>query len=324
MSRVMGLKISSRAGRFKKKLVSSEVLLIEAGPLEAKLAPLVATYKSGQLSASEFTAAYLITILSHRNPGTWAGAKRAKLNTPHHMPTLLKDLPLKFEPNIQRRLEGITNLGDLFAQFAFKSTPEAVNRAILAWSHGDYRLELMFRIPTPQEVLDQQKQGRRCVTAIVQATQLKKYILGQRDALSFTMHDLIHADHFYHHNDSFQSQLGLYALLDFCMKQNHFEEHLKLNKFQDEFEYLIADMNAYAVHLLKCLKSALIFYHPEGENFFANWVLKITTDQNEQDALLELNTQTYDEKKQDAYLLKLLERYKLTRPDISPNFSHSH
>ena len=89
----------------------------------------------------------------------------------------------------------------------------------------------MFRIPRPEEVLNQQKQGRRCVTVILDPEKAKKFILGERDALGFTMHDLIHADHFYHNNQCYQGQLGFYGFLDHCMTQNHFADHLKLPAF---------------------------------------------------------------------------------------------
>lgn len=306
----MAIKTSSRMGRFKKKLVSAEVLLIEAEPISLKLQGHHERYKSGAITGPEFVAAYLITILAHRHPGTWLGAKRPHFEIQHEMKTPLSSFGFSFEPNIQKRLEGIQNLGELFSSFAFKATPETVNRAILSWSNGSYGLELMFRIPTPVEVLDQQKQGRRCVTVITKANQLKNYILGERDALSFTMHDLIHADHFYHHNESYQGQLGFYGFLDHCMKENYFTTQLESEKFQGEFEYLIADMNAYAVHLMKCLKSALVFYHQDGENFFNSWVNKITTLHHEKNAWKKLNTSEYEAQSQDIHLLNFLERFK--------------
>jgi hypothetical protein len=157
------------------------------------------------------------------------------------------------------------SLLDLFAQYSFKSTPYSVNRALVEWVNGNYGLELMFRIPKPKEVLKQQIMGRRCVTTITD-DRLQNYILGERDALSFTMHDLIHADHFYYHNDCFEGQVGFYNLL--YQSFDYFD--LSKKKFTDEFEYLISDMNAYAVHLLKCLKSAMIHYF--DEDYFQAWL----------------------------------------------------
>ncbi len=262
------------------------------------------------ISPAEFTAIYLLTVLAHRLPGTWLGAKRSQVLTTHHnLNYPITNLKIAFEPNIQKRLASFTTLGELFQNFAFKSTPLTVNRSILNWSTGLYGLELMFRIPKPAEVLDQQKRGRRCVTVILDSEKAKKFILGERDALGFTMHDLIHADHFYHNNQCYQGQLGFYGFLDYCMSQNHFDEHLKTEAFEAEFEYLISDMNAYAIHLMKCFKSALMHYHARPETFFPNWLTHFKLAEKELDAFNSLNTEAYDGTK-DIILLNFLEGWR--------------
>lgn len=293
MNSVSPIKSSSRAGRFKKKLVSEEELLIEAPLILAKVAPF-----PNLLSAADFCAAYLLVYLSHRYPGNWLGSKKEFVKTPG---VKWRDLPFQFEANIVRRLEGIETVNEIFASFALKSTPLTVNRAILEWSAGRYGLELMFRIPYPHEVLTQQKMGRRCVTTLVDH-RISKYILGERDALSFTMHDLIHADHFYHHNECYEGQLGFYGLLDKTI--SYFD--LTNEKFAAEFEYLIADMNAYAIHLLKCLKSAMLHYF--SEDYFRGWAQPL----NAPAALFTLNTPDYSPVPMDEELLAWLKNFTAT------------
>jgi hypothetical protein len=252
-------------------------------------------------------------VLSKRLPGSWPGAKRSEpLVGDHKLNYPINELMLSWEPNIQQRLKHIQTLGDLFNYFAFMSTPLSVNRSILNWSLNHYGLELMFRIPSPKEVLNQQKYGRRCVTIILDSQKSRKYILGERDALGFTMHDLIHADHFYHNNLSFEGQLGFYGLLDYCLSESHFDEHLQDLKFEQEFEYLISDMNAYAIHLLKCFKSALLHYHKTGEAFFRDWIRKLNLTALEADALLKLNTSLY-QGTDDQILLQILSRFQAER-----------
>jgi hypothetical protein len=305
-------KSSSRAGRFKKKLVSESALLEEAEVIPAKLAPFLDLFSKKQMTSAELTAVYIIIYLAHRFPGNWVGSLRPSFNIQHQLnfPLAgLKEAGLIFEANIAKRLSGRQTLGDIFQYFALKSTPQAVNRSLLSWSSGSYQLELMFRIPLPREVLDQQKHSRRCVSLLWEKEKISKFILGERDALSFTMHDLIHADHFFHNNFSYQGQLGFYGLLDHCMEQGHFREHLNNDKFESEFEYLISDMNAYAIHLLKCLKSALIYYHAEGDVFFNHWVTKITSEAPIQEALLGLNDKNYDSR-QDQLILDFLDRWR--------------
>lgn len=249
-----------------------------------------------QLSGADFVAAYIVMYLSHRFPGTWLGAKKPLTNVNG---VNWRDLGFNFEPNIVKRLEGVETLQSIFASFALQSTPLTVNRAILEWSAGNYGLVHMNRIPSAKEVLKQQKIGKRCVTTIVDH-RMSQYILGERDALSFTMHDLIHADHFYYHNDCYQGQLGFYGLLDKTF--DYFD--LNHEKFAHEFEYLIADMNAYAIHLLKCLKSAMIHYF--SEDYFNGWA----KDLNPPSGLYALNTKDYS-LEFDAEILAWLDQYRL-------------
>ncbi len=313
MSTNLPTKSSSRAGRFKKKLVSEVALEKEAPVIQERMNQILVAFENQKISAAEFCAIYIIIVLSYRHPGTWLGAKRALALCPVHQLTYpLKSLNLDFEPNIKKRLMGFETLGEVFQFFAFKSTPHTVNRSVINWSMGSYGLEMMFHIPKPSEVLHQQKQGRRCVTIILDQRRASKFILGERDSLGFTMHDLIHADHFYHNNECFLGQLGFYGLLDSCMSQNHFTEHLGNQAFQNEFEYLIADMNAYAVHLMKCLKSALTHYHEDGDHFYQDWLGKLHLQENEKEAFLKLNSVLY-EAKDDELILGVFDRYQFSR-----------
>ena len=310
MSAHLPIKSSSRAGRFKKKLVSEEFLTTEAPLIEERMKPILEMFYQGRISSAELTAIYILTTLSHRFPGTWLGAKRPQALLPtHELPFALDSLVGGREPNIQRRLSGLHTIGELFQFFAFKATPLSVNRSILGWSNKTYGLELMFSIPKPEEVLAQQQHGRRCVTVILEKEKANKFILGQRDSLGFTMHDLIHADHFYHHNQSYQGQLGFYGFLSHCMEEKHFDELLKKPEFEDEFEYLISDMNAYAVHLFKCFKSALIHYHPDGQNFYTSWLRNFSLTDSQTDALLTLNSEAYEGSKDQA-LLDFLDQWR--------------
>jgi hypothetical protein len=302
-------KSSSRAGRFKKKLVSEEFLRQEAPVIESQLQPILDDYHQKLLSPAELVGAYIVMVLSYRYPGVWLGAKnKSPLMDQHQLPYPIKNLFTLFEPNIQKRLASYETLGEVFNHFALKSTPLTVNRSLLKWSMGLYGLELMFRIPSPSEVLKQQIRARRCVTVLIDKMKAASYILQERDALSFTMHDLIHADHFYHDNHCFEGQLGFYGFLNHCMEENHFADYLTNPKFMAEFEYLIADMNAYAIHLFKCLKAALIFYHPQKEVGFGQWLEKLKLESHVKEALVHLNTDHY-RSNDDITILQYLRKW---------------
>lgn len=312
MSPNIPMKNSSRSGRFKKKLVPPESLRKEAEEIESKFLPILHAHESKSISDAEFCALYSLTILNYRFPHHWLGAKRSPIQTEHNLTFPIRDLEnlgFVFEENIQKRLTEINTLGDIFNNYSLKSTPQTVNRALLQWSTGVYGLVLMFRIPSAAEVLNQQKQAKRCVTVLWEKKRTENYILGERDALSFTMHDLIHADHFFFHNECFEGQLGFYGLLDFCMKRGDFNELMSNKKFYDEFEYLISDMNAYAIHLMKCLKAALIFYHPGKEDFFNSWLNSLEIDSTELNALINLNSLKHKDE-DHKIVLNFLSRYK--------------
>jgi hypothetical protein len=322
MSPNIPMKNSARSGRFKKKLVPPESLRKEAEEIESKFLPILHAHESKSISDAEFCALYILTILNYRFPHHWLGAKRSPIQSEHNLPfpiSNLENLGFEFTENIQKRLSQIKTLGDIFNNYSLKSTPQAVNRALLQWSTGLYGLVLMFRIPSAAEVLNQQKHAKRCVTVLWEKKRTENYILGERDALSFTMHDLIHADHFFFHNECFEGQLGFYGLLDFCMKRGDFNELMSNDKFYGEFEYLISDMNAYAIHLMKCLKSALIFYHAEKDLFFNKWIRKLELNSAELSAIENLNSPHHKDE-DHKIILELLARFKA---QIWPNSFHS-
>lgn len=302
MTCTLDIKSSSRAGRFKKKLVSLEALQTEAPLIEQKMVPFLKLFHQKKLSAAELTATYIITVLSHRFPGTWLGSKVQVLHD-HEIAVSLSELPFEFEPSILKRLSGFKTLGDVFQNFSFRSTPLSINRAVLHWSSSVYPLILMFCIPSSREVLEQQKNGRRCVTILTDAKRTRDYILGERDALSFTLHDLIHADHFYQDHEHTIGQKGFYRLMDQSLNEGHFGNLLRQEGFSREFDYLISDMNAYPVHLMKCFKSALLFY---GEEEFGAWVASLPFDEKMKRALIDLNTDQYRAEDQDQIILDFL------------------
>jgi len=290
---------SSRSGRFKKKLVSLDELKNEAPLIEEKMQKFLQAFRKNEITPVEFCSIYILTILAHRYPFHFLGQKHSSQTQPHHLHFKCADLDLV--PFIKSKIGHLT-LGELLSSYSLRSTPQTVNRALLKWSTGEYPLVLMFRIPGPYEVLDQQTTGKRCVTVLTESKHTEKYILGERDTLSFTMHDLIHADHFYQDKEIFEGQLGFYGLLQ--EHKNYFLPLCSHEKFYTEFEYLIADMNAYPIHSLKCLKSAVIHHHSEG--VFQQWAEGFRV----RDELLKLNSSQYIPQQEDEKILNWLKEFK--------------
>ncbi len=73
--------------------------------------------------------------------------------------------------------------------------------------------------------------------------------------------------------------------------------------FAREFDYLISDMNAYPVHLMKCLKSAMIHY---GHSDFEKWIQLMKFDERISEALFDLNSEKYRPEIQDQEILNYL------------------
>jgi len=290
---------SSRSGRFKKKLIGPEDLKIEAPLIEEKMKKFLEALRKNEISQVEFCSIYILTVLAHRHPFHFLGQKLSTEAKPHQLYFKCENLDLV--PFIKNKIGHLT-IGELLSSYSLRSTPQTVNQSLLKWSTGEYPLVLMFRVPGPYEVLDQQTTGKRCVTVLTESKYTEKYILGERDALSFTMHDLIHADHFYQDQEIFEGQLGFYGLLQ--EHKNYFLPLCDHEKFYSEFEYLIADMNAYPIHSLKCLKSAVIYYH--SEEIFNKWAECF----NVKNELLRLNSIHYLPQLEDEKILNWLKEFK--------------
>jgi hypothetical protein len=293
-------KVSSRQGRFKKKLVSLDSLLVEAPSIEASLRPFVELYLNQKISAPELCGIYILLVQNFRRPYHFLGQEARPLLDRHEIHFPCANLPLH---SFVLKKIGHLSVGDVFNLFSLRSTPQSVNRALIEWSNKNYLLDLSFNIPSPFDVLTQQSLGKRCVSLLYKKNWSSKYILGERDALSFLYHDLIHADHFYFQNNCFESQISFYGFLE--KEKIFFTELIKNPKFYHEFEYLIADMNAYPIHSLKCLKSAIIHY---GSNeMYLSWIESFEVNSE----LRKLNTKDYLPERDDQLILGWLEKFKL-------------
>jgi hypothetical protein len=298
---------SSRAGRFKKRLVGPEALQKEAPILHQRISLLRTWLESNEISDKEFVALSIIATLSYRFPNSWPGARRSALLETSSLTFPMTRVPWEIESNVRQRLAGFPTIGEVFNHFSLRSVPLSVNRSILSWGQGNYKLRLFFHIPKPQEVLAQQVLGERCVTVLAKESEISKYILGERDHLGFTLHDLIHADHFFHENQHHRGQINFYRLLQNGLGKGAFLKALEDENFEREFEYLISDMNAYPVHLMKCLKAALIHYSKDSKNYFLDWLKGNHFSVELEDALKNLNTPAYDALREDDIILKGLE-----------------
>ncbi len=205
-------------------------------------------------SDAEFVAAYFLAGFEILHAKNWKGARfNANLWPEHWLTTFVEQSPLK-----------------RIAQYSLRGIPLSANRTLLAWQAGEYQLKLFFSVPSIAEVLQMQRQGVRCVTCLCEPEELQKYVLAERDPLSFTLHDLIHADHFFHDQTQRTVQIGFSRWLWLIWQA---QEPLRIAEshphFLTQFEYVSADMNSHGAHLSKYLKAILC--QCGQENVLSSW-----------------------------------------------------
>lgn len=202
------------------------------------------------------------------------------------------------------KLKGITSLG-LFTLFNLKAVPESINKTMIRWLQAIWSIEMLEYIPSPRELLRLQVKNTRCITVITDPEDIASLVLESRDPLSFVLHDLMHADQFFSQIESQKGQLGFYHLINSVYDQPELRNLLKMDKhFKKEFEYVTSDMNAYVIHLFKCLKSSIFRTVPfaKEENIFDKLLMWWKMNDEEKNSSYKLNTPHFNH--QDEIVLK--------------------
>lgn len=246
--------MKNRSGSYKKILIVEGLL----GPHRTTLTKNIDILRSQTLSSFELCTLYILLFLRIRHPKNWLQKKNSFQANPSEK-KLLDLIPLEFNLTDweKEKLKDVS-AHDLFKYYNLKGIPLAVNRTMINWDLGLWKIELLTHIPTPRELLRMQVHNTRCITLTTDHDEIDKLVLSARDPLSFVLHDLHHADHFFNQDDSLKGQLGFYSLMESVYDRPELKKNLKEDKqFKSEFEYVVSDMNAYVIHLFKCLKSAM-------------------------------------------------------------------
>jgi hypothetical protein len=177
----------------------------------------------------QVVAQYLLTFLKTLRPRDYRGG-------PHQA-------QLKLQTNI------LPSVLEDFAKISFRSVPLAVNRALIGWAEGRYHLKLLAHVPSSLEVLEMQSRGERIVTCFFKPQELLETHEGGRDAFVFALHDLIHADHFFHDPGLAEAQRDFYSECLVRYRSGEFTERLGDAAWADQFHYIISDMNSHPEHL---------------------------------------------------------------------------
>jgi hypothetical protein len=144
--------------------------------------------------------------------------------------------------------------------------PHAASNALYHFYRGQYPLEILCYEPEPLELLKLQIAGKRILTFNPHFQEWPHQKYGERDPLSFWLHDLIHAEHFFSDPQNRQGQIGFYRLLYEILSHKILDTILLNSEFNKSFSYLMSDMNAHPLHLIKTLRAYLkIHSHVDSE-----------------------------------------------------------
>lgn len=283
--------MKNRDGSYKKILLDASMLLANGEILRTNIKELKTSALSSSLSKKDFTTLYMLLFLRIKHPKNWLQKKSEKKIQSSIGINLLSVIPESFQLNDweKEKLKDITTY-ELFSLFNLKGIPLSINRTMMNWYEGSWKIEMLEYIPSSRELLRLQVKNTRCITLITAPDKCDKLVFETRDPLSFVLHDLMHADQFFNQNESLIGQLGFYKLIDLIYDQPLLKSLLKENEeFKREFEYVASDMNAYVIHLFKCLKSS-IYRTDLNEELFNLLVSWWEMNEAEKAASFNLNT----------------------------------
>ena len=226
----------------------------EASKIEPILSACSALYKNGHLNASDFAGIFILTYAGLRRPKSWSNGrfKNSLSSSYHHDVAFINHLPLSTElssiPGLlnildreyvakrmkcginetddSKRFSNITVLcifDNLQLSKIKKNVDNYVNRCLVCWAYHRRPCRLMFRIPTPLEVLQQQAEGSRVITMFLTKEQLGKrhvsmlyYMEGIqnhfKDSFEFLLHDMKHMENFID-SDTHNEQVGFFKCM---------------------------------------------------------------------------------------------------------------
>lgn len=257
-------------GGYRPVLVNEECLKTESVNLKNSMSLL--DDKKHVMSDQDKVSYYIIIYLNQRYPNQLFENQNPIIDLTKTKTTSLIDNSAKIQnfiefknKNIQNRLNklNIKTLFDLVNNFNLHSVPHSARFTLVNWYlNNQFKLVLFINeIPTSKDVLLMQTRGERCVSLIYD--KLDGLIMGERDPLSFLLHDLVHAYKMFSNDYLLKSQIGFYRCMVKIINDKTGSKYLDEliendHKFSEEFDYLISDMNSHAKHLFYYFKAILI------------------------------------------------------------------
>jgi hypothetical protein len=254
-----------------------------------------------KLSSTEKVQAWTVALSLLRRPQDWYGGRRKQPFTSknHSHPILLRDLAKGLSPiQIPSPLQDL-NLFEVMNQVYIKAIPESALRSLTFLTDQTYPLQIIQHVPTPKELLQFQLSQKRVISFNEDFSSWSTTLYHGRDFLSFIIHDLIHADHFFATDRHRAGQLGFYRCIEMILESYELTELLKFSSFEEAFEYIISDMNSHPVHLFKTLQARLqqaVENEMKVKSLWFNWTLIWSSEEmTVHSALQKINTQLFSD-----------------------------
>lgn len=249
---------------------------VEAPLLRPRLRRLRELHRSGTISVPDACVAYLVAYLQVRyGPAAWLAGRRQTLPPvtpahhvavgPRHSSMNMADPhlrgvidPLNNRQLSQLRLGKEASFQDLLGAARLRRVPEYVPRCLFNFYAGLRPLELLWRVPSSEQILELQASGRRCISALASEKALQ-IIFGHRDCLEMLMHDCAHAEKFVEHGMYWQ-QVGFFEFLRSTVASMHERTWSATwgHRWRLSWRYISSDMNAVATHLFHTLRAPLM------------------------------------------------------------------
>lgn len=250
-------------GGYKPVLVDLDSLKSESKYLEDKLAKITDLWKCGELSNQDVTTLYIIFYLHKR----YSHKFLENYKPLHTLKTSISSRNLSdfFHEDLQNDKKLLYKLNktntfsifDLINNFNLHNIPLSARTALVKWYTGKYDIVPLLTVATVTEVIHLQANRKRCVTLAVK--NLDELIEGSRDALSFVIHDLVHAYKMFEDEILFKGQVAFSILMNKVINLDIIREFLHNdNDFKENFYYLVADMNSHTKHMFFHFKTCLI------------------------------------------------------------------
>ena len=257
-------------GGYRPVLVDSACLEKESKSLHSSMQLLLKLHADKELSDQDAVAFYIISYLNERYPNQFlenfnpiaTSDQRSPLTKTSLDYTGLISLQNK---NFESKLEKFKfrSLFDIVNNFNLHSIPYSARFTLVNWYLlNHFKLVLKIdSIPSSEKVLEMQANGERVVSLMTQ--NINELVMGERDALSFLLHDLVHAYKMFSCEILRKGQIGFSRAMMKILKDKmgrQLIDDLVQNdpKFSDAFDYLISDMNSHPKHLFYYFKAILV------------------------------------------------------------------